>query len=372
MITRRALQQLLLALLATAAPAGGQAISDLDPATEFNPPPVLLLSREQVRELARRVETEPRAASAFARIRATADSALARAPDPLPVIVYEGRVGHDPARLHTIRRLQDLRRLRALAWAWALTGRDDYHRGARRYLVGWMGSTEPTGNPINDSRLVDLVGAFHLLGPGLDSRERGVAERFLRLLGEREMASDTANNVGNWHARRMTLVALAGVLLRDPRFTDYVHREARKYVASSFRADGTSHDLERRDALHYHVSGITPMLEIALLLRGSGEELYRYRAPGGGSVQGSLEYVLPFARGERVHPEWVNTTVALDRRRWESGDPFYRPGKPWDPRESAEMLAMASLFDPALRPLAAQVRGETEPDWEQVVLEAAR
>lgn len=359
----------ILAMVAAARPAAGQVIADLDPATEFNPPPVLLRSPEQIRDLARRVEAEPKAASAFARLRATADSALAGEPDPPPVIVYEGRVGHDPARLQTIRQLQDLRRLRALAWAWALTGRDDYHRGARRYLTAWLRSIEPTGNPINDSRLTDLVQAFQLLRPALDSRERGEGERFLRLLGEREMASDTANNVGNWHARRMTLVALAGALLRDPAFTDYARREAREYVASSFRADGTSHDLERRDALHYHVSGITPMLEIALLLRDSGEDLYRYRPPGGGSVQGSLEYVLPFARGERVHPEWVNTRVALDRRRWESGDPFYRPGKPWDPRESVEMLVLASLFDPALGPLAARLRGDTEPEWEQVVLD---
>lgn len=365
---------LLLALCAASPLAAQQPVSlsgTVYDSTEFNPPATVPPTIAQLRRLRERVGADPAAARAFQAVRAVADSALTLQPAPLREIAYEGRVGTDPERLRTIRHLHDLRRLRALSWSYALTGEARYRDAARRFLSAWVDTYRPTGNPINDSRVVDVMLAYHLLRPELSAAEHSAVHQWMRAMAERELASEPANPRGNWHARRIHLAALIGTLLGDPALVGYARREAEQYVAGSLNPDGTSYDLHHRDALHYHVSGIDPLLEIALILRRSSYDLYSYRTPEGASVRRSVEYVLPYARGERVHPEWTRSRVALDRKRWESGDQYYRPGKPWDPREALEMYRMASIFDPALADVARALAGP-EPAWEQVVMEEMR
>ena len=59
---------------------------------------------------------------------------------------------------------------------------------------------------------------------------------------------------------------------------------------------------------------------------------------------------MPFIKGEKNHPEWVNSKTKLDHERWEAGDPYYKPGKPWDPWEGYKSLMLASPFDKSLHP----------------------
>ena len=348
---------------------------------EFDLPTPLMLGDDAVRRLAERIEADTEAAAVFAPLRAEADAAVDDEPDPVAEIVYEGRVSNDPDRVRTAGHLQDMRKLRALTWAHAVTGEARYLDAARRFLSAWTATTRPSGNDVNDNKLTPIVLAFHLLGDDLPEGEREATRAWVRELADVHLKRlDAGPGQGNRRAKRVKIVALAGVALGDESVQTRVADEVRAYVAASLRPDGASYDLEERDAMHYHVGGLSIPTEIAANLGDAS--LYHYEVPAGepnagASLARSVAFTLPYARGEAVHAEWVNSRVPLDKKRWEAGDPYYRPGKPWEPAGAAKLLTWASMFDPSLAPLAARLtEGRSEEDradlaWLRLLIDAA-
>ena len=378
---------LFLTLLLAGQPATAPAPAAPAPATlphvEFDLPTPLMLSPAAVDRLAERVRDDPAAAEAFAAIRAEADAAVGVEPDPIAEIIYEGRVSNDPDRVRTARHLEDMRRLRALSWAHALTGEPQYLDAARRFLSAWVGTVRISGNDVNDNKLVPIALALHLLGEDLPEGERKAARAWAWELEARHL-SRLRELRGNRGAKRLKVAVLAGLAAGDPAIAGKAAHEVRAYVATSLRPDGTSFDLEQRDAMHYHAGGMNIPLQILANARAAGHDVGdAYRQPvadgpnAGASLEKSVAYMLPYARGEKIYPEWVNTKIELDRRRAATGDPYYQPGKPWDPAEAADVLLLASAFDSSLRPLArdlnAREGAEEQADfrWLALQLDAA-
>lgn len=99
-----------------ATPAQHQA----DTFAEFDPRPLIWLNENERHSLVRRSE-EPGVQMAFAPLRLSADRALARSPNPIAEIIYEGHVGNHPSRIRTVAHLQDIaamesRRRRIPSW----------------------------------------------------------------------------------------------------------------------------------------------------------------------------------------------------------------------------------------------------------------
>ena len=85
--------------------------------------------------------------------------------------------------------------------------------------------------------------------------------------------------------------------------------------------------------------------------------------------------VIPFARGEKQHKEWVNTKVEFDRKRAKAGLEKYRTGRLFDPRQALNLLERAAYFDPSLMNLVRDLsEGEAQrfPTWQTLLNAAAR
>jgi hypothetical protein len=112
-------------------------------------------------------------------------------------------------------------------------------------------------------------------------------------------------------------------------------------------------------------------MEIALAARAGGYDLYRLSTPNGASVRKSVDFMVPYAKGEKVYPQWVNSKVKFDRERWEAGDEHYKPGSPYDPKDSLELFELAALFDSDLRLIELNLsdapRNEKYPSWISVL-----
>jgi hypothetical protein len=137
--------------------------------------------------------------------------------------------------------------------------------------------------------------------------------------------------------------------------------------------NGQTHDFRDRDAVHYHMSSVVEFLQIAQIGRLTGRDHYNQKADNGGSITGAIDFVMPFIKGEKIHPEWVNSRCKLDHQRWQAGDPYYRPGIPWDPWEAYESLLLASVFDDSLHDWAEKLRqGKNKPlPWLAVLARAS-
>lgn len=122
----------------------------------------------------------------------------------------------------------------------------------------------------------------------------------------------------------------------------------KEYINTAYYADGTSNDLKQRDALHYHVSGLTPTIGAFVNFTpfDPAFDLYGYTSPTGASIRKSVEYTLPYAKGEIKRKEWTNSKVALDKERAAAGLAEYQPGMLFDPKKAIPMFEWACYYNP--------------------------
>lgn len=178
------------------------------------------------------------------------------------------------------------------------------------------------------------------------------------------------------------LRAVMGVLLQrllEAEMTAHLgataHEGIRCFVTESLYADGASRDLKRRDTLTYHVSSLRPPLQLAMLAGKKGRDLNAWESKAGGSLKKSVDYVVPYAMGEKTRREWTNSEVDLDRRRAEAGLDEYKPGRLYEPRRALKLMELASYFDPALLKVVLHLTGSNAkryPTWQTLVNGACR
>lgn len=311
---------------------------------------VPLLNEVERAHLRERMRTDPDFWQAMRPAMLEADAILPKAPRPVQEIVYEGLVSNDPRRVHcVINHLRDMDDVAALIHAWYLSGQDVYARKIREYLLAWATTFVPTGNAINENKLAPLMHAWSLHREShYGSAERDLVDAWFTGIMEKELeaARDPHKRQGNWHTKRLRMAAFLGRAMRRPEWTQYARDGVKEFVENSLYPDGTSYDFERRDTLLYHMSALKPIFDV---VRTLGEpDLYYWESPVGSSIKKSVDFVVPFATGERTRREWVNSEVDLDRRRAESGLDKYEIGKLFDPQDAIEFLDMAESFDPSL------------------------
>jgi hypothetical protein len=320
--------------------------------------PPITLSASERQKLARLVQRDPEAQAVWAGVKKDADAFLDAAPKPLDVIHYEGLLDTDPERIRTEESLQDLDKISVLGYAHAATGHARYRDKAKQFILAWVSTFQPTGNAINENKLEPVWITYDLLRADFGAGERARVEDWVRRIAAREIEAgkDQAQPgvpKDNWHAKRLKIVGQIGFVLNDRRFIDYALDGFKQYVADGLRPDGSSVDLEKRDALSYHTGALKSLLPLAQMAmrRGitlDGKTLYDYKAPSGASLRRSVEFVVPYVTGAKTRAEWRKTTSGLDRRRAEAGIAFYKPGKPYDPQNALEALEMAAFFDPKM------------------------
>lgn len=317
---------------------------------EFDLPPVIWLAPAERQAL--RAEDSPEKKAVETELRRIADEALGRPPTSSDSIFYEGLVSNHPKRLQAATYLEDMRLLHGFIWTYLFTGEKKYADQAKSYLLAWASTYRPTGNDVNENKLNPAFLTYAVLKDKLSRRDRKRTAKWLGEIAEKQKQGWRLGEVaGNRHSKRLKLILILGLALENEELQAFALEKSREVLRKSLFGDGRSHDLERRDAMHYHVSCVNGLLELSLIARMAGIDLYRERTTEGGSIKKSVDYTRPYVRGEKIHPEWTNSKVALDHRRGASGDPYYRPGKPWDPTEAIDMLMLASVYDPDLRPL---------------------
>ncbi|MBC8127436.1 MAG: alginate lyase family protein [Gloeobacteraceae cyanobacterium ES-bin-144] len=305
-----------------------------------------------------------------------ASEALDDAPQPLKHIIYEGRLDTDPQRIATVASLLDMQKIDLLIQAGIATGETRYAKKTREYVLAWTAAYEPTGNPINEVKLLPLLVAYEWQRNAFSPVDQKRIDSWMKTLALVEMQSAKTrpqSTHNNWHPKRLELVAAIGKILSEETYVRYAVDGAKSYVAASLRPDGSSVDFEQRDALSYHIGGIKPLLRLAALLKSSGFDLYSYTAPNGASVKKSVNFVAPFAKGEITHGEFARTTADLDKKRAAAGIPHYQPGRLFEPASSLSLFEMATAFEPSYAALVARLASSSDevyPTWNVAMVRA--
>lgn len=285
-----------------------------------------------------------------AALRRAADAALARSPDPLEVAHIEGTLPTLPAYQRAREARRDWGALAALAAAYAFEGDPRYRDGYARYLAAWLDVYRISGNPIDESALGDWLLAYRAVGAGLPPALGERMRAFACALADRytqPQPSSRRTSTNNWQSHRVKIAVMGAGVCADPARVTRADAAFAAQIAANLLPAGPSVDFAERDAVHYVVYSLEPLLEAALFARSEGRELYAVEGPQGRSLAGTLGWLESYARGEKTHDEFVRSQVRFDAERAAAGVPGF--AGPFDRRNAQWTYWLAAELDPRWR-----------------------
>jgi hypothetical protein len=301
-----------------------------------------------------RIKSE--APDARAAIRA-ANSAAQREPHALARVHTEGTLPHQGIYDQSREAMRDWTAMRDLGLGFALRQEETYLRAAERYFATWVDVYRVSLNPIDETGLDNVILAYDLLGDRLPDDLRRKMARLMRELATGYLAVQPdpgkSTTMNNWQSHRVKLIALSVFALNEPGLIADSRRAFQRQLDHNLRRDGSTLDFEQRDALHYVVYDLEPLLTAALAAKARGLDWYNMKSRSGASLDTALQWLEPYVAGKRVHEEFVQTTVNFDRTRAAAGLPGF--SGPFDPKVATMLYHLAARLDPRWRGLATRL-----------------
>lgn len=335
----------------------------------------LSLDKKEISGLKKLVAKDSTAGKFYRRFEMQAAAAFGQQPNPIDTIISEGHLATDPKKIRTNQSLGDMNKIYALAIVARVSDKKEYAAKCIEYIKAWAALNKGIGNPINDTKLDGLLEGYDLVKNDATPQDRIVIDAWLRQVAEAEInhprfKSTAKSAANNWNSHRIKIVGNIAYLLNDKNYIAFTDTTLQKQIARNLNADGSGMDFEERDALHYHIYTLEPLIAIATTIkRATGKDYYSYVSATNSSIRKSVAFLVPFATGEQVHHEFVNSKVAFDKQRAANKEPGYTIGADFETKTAANVLSQAAYFDPNLTDVAKKVADtrSTYPNWRSVL-----
>ncbi|WP_082458598.1 alginate lyase family protein [Pedobacter sp. Leaf216] len=298
-------------------------------------------------------------------------------PNPIDTIRTEGLLKGNPKKLKTQQALADMNKMFVLALQYQLSGEQKYLNKCVEFLAAWAKINRPNGDPIDDTNLDPAVEAYDLIKKEISAVDKKPIEQWLNETAQAEinskrMKAGRATAINNWNAHRLKIVGEIGYALNNQELINWTIENLKSHININLYPDGTSLDFKERDAMHYHIYDLEPMLKLAIIIdRANGQNFYSYESPKASSIKKSVEWLIPYINGEKQHEEYVNTTVKFDRDRAKNNEPGFAPGTMFKPDLALPVLRFSVYFDATQIGLLQKLSGN-QKNWRTVLEEIER
>ena len=202
-------------------------------------------------------------------LQAWSDKFIRQPAHPIAVLSSSGRINIKDSTLIASRKsVEDADKAAVLALTYRLTRNVDYLNKARTILTSWASINNPTGNPIDETRLDGMIWAYDLIACDLPATDKALIIRWFEQIRAMKIAWTfgpiTSTNNYRIHQLKMLLL-LDKVLLHNQ---DWVNDKISADTFSTINLDpesGMSIDYLQRSALYYQNYVMQPWLEISLI-----------------------------------------------------------------------------------------------------------
>jgi hypothetical protein len=318
---------------------------------------VVSFTSEEIARLQALVKTSPDAAQWATSLTQSAEAALDQTPHPIAKIQTAGKLKGSVEKNQTEEALKDISRLKSLEYGFVLTGRVDFQKKAETYVLAWAKTCQPPENPIDGTNLETFIETYDLVRPDMAPGDQSVVDGWLRHVEQTLFASDDLhkkNHINNWQAHRLKIIGMAAFTLGDVAMEQQVLDEFKALLSVNLNQDGTTYDFLERDALHYHVYDLEPMIRLAIIYqRAQNLDLYHWKTDGDASVAQCVAFLIPFAMGEKTHAEYVHTQVKFDIQRAQNHEKGHGIGELFEPKAAQKCLELAQYYRSELKTLVA-------------------
>ena len=344
----------------------------------------LTLSPSQKEKLQSLVATDNEAKLAYEDIEANAQAALKDTPNPISQIQSSKIVKGDERKSRSLESVKDAEKVYSLGFAYTVTSDMQYAKKAKEFLISWARKNKSSVDPIDQRLLEPMYMGYDLVKPTFTQDERRVVNTWLKVTAQTLIeninpSKSATSNRNNHQSHLLAVVAMIGFSTADQKLIDYVVDGYKKQIQVDLNPDGSSFDFHQRDALYYHVFTLEPLLSVARIAQMNGIDLFDYTtssvASKAASLQKSIDFLLPYAKGEKNHAEWVHSTAPFDKTRANAGDEQFQPGVLFDPKQAYPTLELYYYFKPDILPLALKLSStdiKKYPDFFMVYLDAVR
>lgn len=282
-------------------------------------------------------------------------------PNPIDTIRTEGLLRGNPKKVKTQAAMADMNKMLVLALQYRLTSADKYLYKTIDFLIAWAKVNKANGDPIDDTGLEPMLMAYDLVKNNMPDTSKAIVDFWLKEtataeINSKRMKPGRATAINNWNAHRLKIVGEIGYTLGNRQFIAWTIAELKQHIQVNLNADGTSIDFLERDAMHYHIYDLQPLLRLAIVIKRAGDgNFYTYQSPKGSSIKKSVAWLLPYIKGEKQHEEYVHTTVKFDHDRAKNNEPGFAPGTMFEPKLALPVLELAVYFDETYAPILKQL-----------------
>jgi hypothetical protein len=294
---------------------------------------------------------------------------LNRQPQPMDRLYLAGYLPHQGRHDESAAAVHELEDMRGAALAWRAGAGPAYFTMAKRYLLAWAATYRPTLQPIDETNFDTLIDAYAILKPELGADDRARVGDWLRgwgqdyidaMEGAQRRGNHTGGWVNNWQSHRIKIVTMIAAATEDDNLFAAARTFFKTHVLENIEPDGEVTDFVERDALHYVVYDLEPLLQAALAARSRGENWYDSGMVEDRSLKQAVAWLVPYVTGAKTHEEFVKSTVAFDHERAAAGLKEY--AGQYDPRHAAKLYWLAAEFEPSYRALAERLHAPA-PDF---------
>lgn len=296
-----------------------------------------------------------------------AEAALTRTPRPLAVVHTEGTLPGQGIRDASLVARRDLPAMLDFALAYRITGERKYLDAADRFLSAWAETYIVSLNPIDETNFDAMILAYDLTEPDLPAHTREAVDGFLQNLATGyldDMDGAPKHFYTNWQSHRIKIAALASFQLGDQRLIERTFEDYQKHVATNVLADGTVFDFYERDAIHYVLYNVDPMMVAGLAAQTHGLDWFDWKNASGTGVSSVIDWLIPYVEGTKTHQEFVYSRISFDAERLAAGQTEYAGS--WRSERAVNTLALARLLDDRYSPVLETLLGTTNrrpPPW---------
>ncbi|OOQ56532.1 alginate lyase family protein [Mucilaginibacter pedocola] len=312
---------------------------------------IVSLNNKELAQLRKRIKQDTAYQKAFVPYQKAADAALRETPNPIAEILSQGLLAGDPRKTASLKAVEDASKTYALALAYKLSGKKEYLVKAGSFLAAWAKTNKSSGDPINDTKLEDMVTAYDLVRNDIGPESKTAIDVWMRQMADAEVNSASAKPgrgtaINNWNSHRIKMITLIAYTLHDDSYNSTIITELEKQLNVNLNADGTTHDLMERDAFHYQTYDLEPLMSAAMAIyRANGKNYFTWKTANGSTIKNCVDYMTPYMTGEKTHPEFVKSKVAFDLKRAQNNEKGYAPGTLFEPKNGIDTFALAGYFD---------------------------
>lgn len=239
---------------------------------------------------------------------------------PIRRIASAGKINpHDHELVISRRAFGDAGRAAMLALAYQLYNEPAYINKVENILLAWAKINEPTGHPIDETRLEGFIWAYDLVACHLSENSRAIILSWFEKIRFRKslwhFGPLTKNNNHHTHQLKMELL-LDKVLhrpLAEQKDRAHIHIHLKKNINMN---TGETIDYHERTALYYQNFDLEPWLEISLVT-GCCQK----------SVSSAFNFIASRILNHHLEGEFLHSIARIDYLRGQNGFAYAKAGR---------------------------------------------